>query len=129
MIEVRRVRGSRGRWLQTAAAVGPHIGVVWPGIEADTELAALGALARTDSQRAQAVISRVASLAFTLGRPTEAETVLDTAANATSDDAAAQELAGMRSVLEAFLGRTVQAAQTAAGYSLIRGVPLLRPIW
>jgi DNA-binding CsgD family transcriptional regulator len=85
------------------------------GTEADTELAALGALARTDSQRTQAAISRVGGLAFTLGRPTEAEMVLDAAARAIADDAAAQELAGMRSVLDANLGRTVQAAQTAAG--------------
>jgi hypothetical protein len=50
--------------------LGHALGWSGRGIEADTELAALGALARIDSQRAQAVISRVASLAFTLGRPT-----------------------------------------------------------
>ena len=41
--------------------------------------------------------------------------MLDAAASTISDDAAALELAGLRSVLDAYLGRTVQAAETAAG--------------
>jgi DNA-binding NarL/FixJ family response regulator len=84
-------------------------------VESDTELATLETMARTDRQRAQAAISRVANLAFTLARPAEAEMVLDAATNTIRDEAAAQELAGMRSTLDAFLGRTTQAAQTAAG--------------
>jgi hypothetical protein len=85
------------------------------GALADTELAPLGALARTDAQRAQAAVPWVGALAFTLGRPAEAEAVLDAVASIISDDAAALELTGMRSVLNAYLGRTVQAAQTATG--------------
>ncbi len=41
--------------------------------------------------------------------------MLDAVASTVSDDTAALELAGMRSVLDAFLGRTVQAADAAAG--------------
>jgi DNA-binding NarL/FixJ family response regulator len=91
--------------------------LIWSGQgdEADTELAALGALARTDAQRAQAAIPRAGSLAFAQGRPAEAEGVLDAVENTISDDVTALELAGMRSALEAFLGRTIQAANTAAG--------------
>ena len=88
----------------------------WSGrwAEAKAELAALSALARTDAQRAQATGPRVLGLAWSLGRPAEAEAVLDAAASTISDDAAALELAGLRSVLDAYLGRTVQAAQTAS---------------
>ncbi|HWR47335.1 MAG TPA: AAA family ATPase, partial [Pseudonocardiaceae bacterium] len=85
------------------------------GAEANTELAALSSLARTDAQRAQAAISRVVALGWALARPAEAEAVLDAIASTISDDAAALELAGMRSFLDAFLGRAVQAAHTAAG--------------
>ncbi len=81
----------------------------------DTELAALDAMACSDAQRAQAAIPRLIGLAFTLHRPTEAEEVLDAVAITISDDAAALELARMRSVLDAFLGRTAQAAEAAAG--------------
>jgi DNA-binding CsgD family transcriptional regulator len=88
----------------------------WSGraAEADTELAPLAALARNDVERAEAAIPRVAALFFTLGRPTEAEAMLDAVRSAVSDDAAALELAGMRSVLDALLGRTTQAAEAAA---------------
>ncbi len=41
--------------------------------------------------------------------------MLDAVTSTLSDDAAALELAGMRSVLDASLGRTVQAAEAAAG--------------
>lgn len=90
--------------------------LTWSGrwAEADTERAALVALARTDAQRAQAAIPRTLGLAWSFGRPTEAETVLDAIASTISDDAAALELAGMRSVLDAYLGRTVPAAEAAA---------------
>jgi DNA-binding NarL/FixJ family response regulator len=84
------------------------------GAEAETELAALGALARTDAQRAQAAIPRMATLAFALPRPAEAEAMLDAVASTISDHTAALELTGMRSVLDAFLGRTSQAADAAA---------------
>ncbi|MGH3695892.1 MAG: LuxR C-terminal-related transcriptional regulator [Pseudonocardiaceae bacterium] len=84
------------------------------GAEADAELATLSALARTDSQRAQALIARVATLALTLGRPAEAEILLDAAATTIADVTATLVLAGMRSVLDAFLGRTGQAAEAAA---------------
>jgi DNA-binding NarL/FixJ family response regulator len=91
------------------------------GAEAETELAALGALACTDAQRAQAAITRVLNLAFALGRPAEAEAVLDAIASTISDDTAALELAGLRSYLDAFLGRSAQAAKAAAGVLSHRG--------
>jgi hypothetical protein len=55
----------------------------------------------------------VANLAFALGRPAEAEAVLDVLLSTVSDDAARLELGGIRSVLDAFQGRTVQAAKAA----------------
>jgi DNA-binding NarL/FixJ family response regulator len=85
------------------------------GAEAEIEQAALIALARTDVQRAQAAIPRVITLAWFFGRAAEAEAVLDAAASTISDDTAALEVAGMRSVLDAYLGRTVHAAEAAAG--------------
>jgi DNA-binding NarL/FixJ family response regulator len=91
--------------------------LVWSGhgAEADIELGALGALAHTDVERARAAFPRVAALFWTLRRPGEAEVVLDAVADEISDAAAGLVLAGARSVLDAFLGRSVQAAEAAAG--------------
>ncbi|MGH3939454.1 MAG: AAA family ATPase [Pseudonocardiaceae bacterium] len=83
------------------------------GAEAETELAALGA--HTDAEQARVTIARVEALAFTLGRPAEGEAVLDAAVSTISDPVARLELAGMRSTLDAFLGRSIPAAQAAAG--------------
>jgi DNA-binding NarL/FixJ family response regulator len=95
--------------------LGHALGWSGRGAEADTELAALGGSACTSAQRAQAAIRRATTLAFTLRRPAKAEMVLDAAASAISDDTAALELAGVRSVLDAYLGRTVEADEVAAG--------------
>jgi DNA-binding NarL/FixJ family response regulator len=91
--------------------------LVWSGrwAEGETELAALGAVARTDAQQAQAAIPRVLGLGWSFGRPAEAEAGLDAIASTISDDTVALELTGVRSVLDAYLGRTVQAAEAAAG--------------
>jgi len=83
--------------------------------EAETELAELAAVAQTDSQRVQAAIPRMATLALGLRRPAESQAMVDAVACTISDDAAALELAAMRSVLDALLGLTVQAAERAAG--------------
>jgi DNA-binding NarL/FixJ family response regulator len=114
-VRVARAAVAAGGGFESRLLLGHAL--VWSGrgAEADTEWAALVALARTDTERAQAAISRVLGLAWTLGRPAEAEAVLDAIASTISDDVAALELAGMRSVLDAYLGRTVQAAQTAVG--------------
>jgi DNA-binding NarL/FixJ family response regulator len=85
------------------------------GAEVDTELTTLGTLAHTDAQRTQVAIHRTRYLAVGLGRPAEAEALLDTITSTISDSVAALELAGMHSVLDFHLGRTVPAAQTAAG--------------
>ncbi|MGH3855651.1 MAG: LuxR C-terminal-related transcriptional regulator [Pseudonocardiaceae bacterium] len=91
--------------------------LTWSGrqAEAEAERAALVALARTDAQRAQAAIPRTLGLAWSSGRPIDAEAALDAIASTISDDAAALDLAGVRSVLDAHLGRTVKAAEAAAG--------------
>ncbi|MGH3766817.1 MAG: AAA family ATPase [Pseudonocardiaceae bacterium] len=101
--EPRLLLGNALHWVPSRAA------------EAETELAALAPLAQTDSQRVQAAIPRIASLALGLRRPAEAEAMADAVAGTISDDVAAAELTAMRSVFDAFLGRTVQAAQRAAG--------------
>jgi DNA-binding NarL/FixJ family response regulator len=114
-VRVARAAVAAGGGFESRLLLGHAL--VWSGrgAEADTEWAALVALARTDTERAQAAISRVLGLAWTLGRPAEAEAVLDAIASTISDDAAALELAGIRSVLDAYLGRMVQAARTAVG--------------
>jgi DNA-binding NarL/FixJ family response regulator len=87
----------------------------WSGrvAEAGSEWAALRTLAQTDVEQAQAAVAKAKVLAWS-GRPAEAEAEIDAAAYATTDEAAALELAGVRSVLDAYLGRTVQAAETGA---------------
>jgi len=82
--------------------------------EAEAELAAVAAVARTDAERVQAAIPRSANLVFGLNRPTEARAMLDTVMKTLSDDVAALEPLAMRSVFDAFGGRTVQAAEGAA---------------
>ncbi|MFN2534079.1 MAG: LuxR C-terminal-related transcriptional regulator [Pseudonocardiaceae bacterium] len=84
------------------------------GAEAETELAAVAAMARTDAERVQAAIPRSANLIYGLGRPTESAAMVDAVLETVSDDVAALELSAMRSALDAFLGRTVQAAEDAA---------------
>ena len=84
------------------------------GVEAETELAAVAAVARTDTERVQAAIPRSANLVFGLGRPVDAEAMLEAVRKTISDDVAALELAAMRSALDAFLGRTLQSADAAA---------------
>jgi DNA-binding NarL/FixJ family response regulator len=111
---VARAAVAAGGGFEPRLLLGQALGWSGRGAEADAELAALGAVARTDAQRVQAVIHRATALAFTLGRPAKAEMVLDAAASTIADDTAALELAGARSVLDAYLGRTVQAAEAAA---------------
>jgi DNA-binding NarL/FixJ family response regulator len=84
------------------------------GAEAETELATVAAMARTDAERVQAAIPRSANLVYGLGRPAESAAMVDAVLKAVSDDVAALELSAMRSALDAFLGRTVQAAEDAA---------------
>jgi DNA-binding NarL/FixJ family response regulator len=91
--------------------------------EAETELAAAAALARTDAERVQAAIPRSANLVFGLARPTEARALLNAVLNTVSDDIAALELSAMRSVFDAFSGRTVQAAEDAAAVLAHPGCP------
>jgi DNA-binding CsgD family transcriptional regulator len=110
-----RAAVAAGGGFEPQLILGNALGWSGRGDEAETELATLGALACSDAQRAQAAIPRLATLAFTLKRPDETERVLDAVASTISDDTAALDLTGMRSVIDAFLGRTVQAAETATG--------------
>ncbi len=82
--------------------------------EAESELAAVAAMARTDTQRVLAAQPRSANLVFGLARPAEGMAVLDAVAETISDDATGLELSAMRSVLDVFLGRTRHAAEGAA---------------
>ncbi|MBV9139406.1 MAG: helix-turn-helix transcriptional regulator [Pseudonocardiales bacterium] len=114
-VRVARTAVTAGGGFEPRLILGNALGWSGRGAEADTEWVALSSLARTDAQRAQAAVSRVLGLAWCFGCPAEAEAVLDTVASTISDDTAALELAGVRSVLDAFLGRTVRAAEAAAG--------------
>jgi ATP/maltotriose-dependent transcriptional regulator MalT len=111
---IARAAVAAGGGFEPRLILGNALGWAGRGVEADTEQAALVAMARTDAERAMAAVPRAAGLAFTLGCPAEAEAVLNAVASTISDDGAALGVAGMRSVLDAYLGRTVQAAQTAA---------------
>ncbi len=115
VVRVARAAVAAGGGFESRLILGDALAWSGQGAEADTEWTALSSLARTDGQRAQAAISRVLGLAWSFGSPAKAEAVLDAIVSTISDEAAALELAGVRSVLDAFLGRTVQAAQTAAG--------------
>lgn len=90
----------------------------WSGperaVEAETELAAVATLARTDAERVQAAVPRSANMAFGLNRPTEARAMLDAVAKTVSDDVAALELSAMRTIFHAFGGETVQAVECSA---------------
>ena len=54
---------------------------------------------------------------------------MDTVTKTSSDDVAALELAAMRSVLDAFLGRTVQSADAAAAVLAHPRCPRPRGSW
>jgi hypothetical protein len=113
-VRVARAAVAAGGGFKPRLLLGHTLGWSGRGAEADTELAALSALARTDAQQAQAAICRAAILGLSVGHLAQAEAVLDAIASTVSDDVAALELAAMRSVLDAFRGRTVQAAEDAA---------------
>jgi hypothetical protein len=116
-IRVARAAVAAGGGFEPRLLLGHALG--WSGrwAEADAEQAVLGtaALARTDAQRAQAAIPQVFGLAWSFGRPAEAEAVLDAVASTITDDAAALELTGLRSVLDAHLGQTARATEAAVG--------------
>ncbi|HSZ29501.1 MAG TPA: LuxR C-terminal-related transcriptional regulator, partial [Pseudonocardiaceae bacterium] len=114
-LRVARAAVAAGGGFQPRLLLCHALGWSGQGAEIKTEHAALVALARTDAQQVQAAILRVLGVALIFGRPTEAEATLDAIASTISDDAAALELVGLRSVLDAYLGRTVQAAEAAAG--------------
>ncbi|PSL55839.1 AAA ATPase-like protein [Saccharothrix carnea] len=108
-----RAAVSAGGGFEPRLLLGNALG--WTGrmIEAGGEWAALRALARTDLQHAQAAMARAKVLAWA-GRPAEAEAELAAAARTTSDESADLVLAGVRSVLDAHLGRTARAAEASA---------------
>ena len=83
------------------------------GAEAETELAQLETLAETDAERVQAAIPRIGNLFWTLALPAQGEAVFAAVASTITDEAARLELTAMRTVLDAWLARPVQAAAAA----------------
>ncbi|QFZ20873.1 helix-turn-helix transcriptional regulator [Saccharothrix syringae] len=114
-----RAAVSAGGGFEARLLLGNALG--WAGrvAEAGGEWAALRALARTDLQHAQAAVARAKVLAWA-GRPVEAEAEL---AATTGDESADLVLAGVRSVLDAYLGRTVRAAGAGAEVLAHPGCP------
>jgi DNA-binding NarL/FixJ family response regulator len=83
----------------------------YPDIE--VELAALTALAGTDAELARATVIQVLQLTWLVGRPAEAEAVLETAEKQVSEDMARLRLTAVRAYLDAGLGRPERAVQHA----------------
>ena len=83
------------------------------GSEADTELTTLAELATTDTQRVEVALPRASNLFWTLGRPEEAEAVLDAAEAAIADEGARHALTALRADFHAFLGRPHHAVRSA----------------
>ena len=83
------------------------------GAEADTELTTLAELATTDIQPVEAALPRASNLFWTLGRPEEAEAVLDAAEAAIADEGARHALTALRADFHAFLGRRHRAVRSA----------------
>lgn len=83
------------------------------GTEADSELKAVADLASTDIERTQVAMARTGTLFWTLGRPPEAEAVLDDAEATVADGGARRVLTAMRAAFHACLGRPHQAVQSA----------------
>ncbi|MFD9701390.1 LuxR C-terminal-related transcriptional regulator [Lentzea sp. NPDC059081] len=106
-----RTAVSAGGGFEPRLLLGSALG--WTGrvAEAGSEWAALTGLARTGVQQAQAAVVRAKVLAWS-GSPAEAEAELDAAVDAATDEAADLVLTGVRSVLDAYLGRTERAART-----------------
>lgn len=90
------------------------LGLLSRGSEADIELTALAELASTDIQRAQVAPQRASNLFWTLGRPEEAEAVLDAAEAAIADEGARGALIALRAAFHAFLGRPHRAVRSAS---------------
>jgi DNA-binding NarL/FixJ family response regulator len=86
------------------------------------ELAALIEHARTDAERVRAIVLWVTSLAWMSSQPTEAEAVLGAAEATVLDGDARRELAALRAVFDAFLGRPGRAAQSAAALLVSPGL-------
>ena len=73
--------------------------------EADEVYAAAGRLAKTDDELAQLTVARATNVLFGLGRPRDAESILDASLPRITDPAFQDELAAWRSGLLLFSGR------------------------
>lgn len=89
--------------------------LVWLGraVDAEHELAKLVEQATTDLERVQIAEQRAHNLFWTLGRPADAEEVLDDTGKQLTDLGARHLLAAARAAIYADLGRPRQAVQTA----------------
>ncbi|MER7439605.1 helix-turn-helix transcriptional regulator [Micromonospora avicenniae] len=91
--------------------------------EVETELAALTALARTDTERVRATVAQAHHLMWLVGRPAEAAAALDTAEARVCGDDARRQLIAVRAYLEAGMGQPARAAQAAATALAWPGLP------
>jgi DNA-binding NarL/FixJ family response regulator len=82
--------------------------------EGFSELALLSTLAADDIERTRAANIRASTLFWRLARPAEAQAVLAAACDAVQDGGCLLLLASLRSLMDAVLGRAVEAAATAA---------------
>jgi DNA-binding NarL/FixJ family response regulator len=89
------------------------LGFAGQGAEAAEELVALTKTSANDRERVQATNALVGGLFWPMGRPADAEVLLATTAAEVVDEVAVLDLAGMRSVIDAWLARPVAAAATA----------------
>ncbi|PSK63229.1 putative HTH-type transcriptional regulator [Micromonospora sp. MH33] len=91
--------------------------------EVEVELAALAALAGTDTERVRATVAQVHYLMWLAERPAEAAAVLDAAEDRVREDPARLQLIAVRAYLEAGLGHPARAAQAGATALAWPGLP------
>jgi DNA-binding CsgD family transcriptional regulator len=95
-------------------ALGMALSWTARGSSADDELQILQRIAADDVERARAAVPKVGNLLWTLGDATLAEQTLEAARASVRDRLPALELDALRSVVDAWAGRTEQGANLAA---------------
>jgi DNA-binding CsgD family transcriptional regulator len=92
------------------------------GDEAEVELTQLAAIASGDDQRIRTAVPRAANLFWTLGRPADAQDVLDGALGTVDDPDSKRVLTGIQAAFHGGLGRP--AAAIASGRAALAGPAL-----
>lgn len=93
-----------------AQAYLSNLSALMPGTDPAKELERLSAVAETDNEKARADVMRVAHLAWEANAPDLAEAELARAAAAQTDPKGVSHIAALRCLLDAQLGRPLQAA-------------------